>query len=54
MIKLKLLIEPSEESSFVLYEDDGITNNYKNGEYLKTLVSVKKTDGVKITFEKER
>lgn len=51
--KLKLLIEPSEESSFVLYEDDGITNNYKNGEYLKTLVSVKKTDGVKITFEKE-
>lgn len=51
--KLKLLIEPSEESSFVLYEDDGTTNNYKNGEYLKTLVSVKKTDGVKITFEKE-
>ncbi|MDU5946516.1 MAG: glycoside hydrolase family 31 protein, partial [Paenibacillus macerans] len=51
--KLKFLIEPSEESSFVLYEDDGITNNYKNGEYLKTLVSVKKTDGVKITFEKE-
>lgn len=51
--KLKLLIEPSQESSFVLYEDDGITNNYKDGEYLKTLISVKKDNGVKISFEKE-
>nr|WP_243187017.1 DUF5110 domain-containing protein [Clostridium muellerianum] len=50
---LKFLIEPSEESSFVLYEDDGNTNNYKNGEYLKTLVSLKRNNGVKITFEKE-
>ncbi|UOF90600.1 DUF4968 domain-containing protein [Fodinisporobacter ferrooxydans] len=51
--KLKLLIEPSQDSSFVLYEDDGITNNYKNGEYLKTVITVKKNSGVKITFEKE-
>ena len=50
---LKLLIEPSEESSFVLYEDDGVTNNYKNGEYLKTLISVKRENSVKIAFEKE-
>lgn len=51
--KLKLLIEPSEESSFVLYEDDGTTNNYKNGECLKTLISVKRENSVKIVFEKE-
>lgn len=51
--KLKLLIEPSEESSFLLYEDDGTTNNYKNGEYLKTLISVKRENSVKIVFEKE-
>lgn len=50
---LKLLIEPSEESSFALYEDDGVTNNYKNGEYLKTLISVKRENSVKIAFEKE-
>lgn len=51
--KIKFLIEPSEESSFVLYEDDGVTNNYENGEYLKTLISVKRENGVKITFKKE-
>lgn len=51
--KLKFIIEPSQESSFVLYEDDGITNNYKNKEYLKTIISIKKNNGVKIKFEKE-
>ena len=50
---LKFLIEPSEDSSFVLYEDDGTTNNYKNGEYLKTAITVKKDSGVTISFEKE-
>ncbi|MFC7393047.1 TIM-barrel domain-containing protein [Scopulibacillus cellulosilyticus] len=51
--KMKFLIEPSQNSSFVLYEDDGLTNNYKNGEFLKTEISVKRDNGVKITFEKE-
>ena len=50
---LKLLIEPSQESNFELYEDDGVTNDYKKGDYLKTIISINKESGVKITFEKE-
>ena len=51
--KLNILIEPSEESSFVLYEDDGTTNNYKNGDCLKTTISINNKDGVKVVFDKE-
>lgn len=53
MEKLSILIEPSQESEFELYEDDGVTNNYTNGEYLKTKISINNERGVKITFEKE-
>ncbi|MFT8348356.1 TIM-barrel domain-containing protein [Clostridium saccharoperbutylacetonicum] len=53
MEKLNILIEPSQESSFVLYEDDGSTNNYKNGEYLKTTISINNKDGIKVVFDKE-
>lgn len=51
--KLELLVEPSQESSFVLYEDDGATNDYKNGEYLKTTISINNKNGIKISFSKE-
>lgn len=51
--KLTLLIEPSQDSSFVLYEDDGISNRYQTGEYWKTLISVKRDDAVRVTFAKE-
>ena len=51
--KLNILIEPSQESSFVLYEDDGTTNNYKNGDYLKTTISINNKDGIKVAFDKE-
>ncbi len=37
---LKLFIEPSTVSEFRLYEDDGKTMRYKNGEYLETLIKV--------------
>ncbi|AQR97326.1 MULTISPECIES: TIM-barrel domain-containing protein [Clostridium] len=53
MDKLNILIEPSQESSFVLYEDDGTTNNYKNGEYLKTTISINNEAGIKVVFDKE-
>jgi alpha-glucosidase len=53
MEKLSILIESSQESNFTLYEDDGVTNNYKNGDYLKTIISINKESGVKITFDKE-
>ncbi|MBO5410663.1 MAG: DUF5110 domain-containing protein, partial [Clostridia bacterium] len=35
--------------SFTLYEDDGETLSYKNGEYLKTAMTVKE-EGKKVTF----
>ncbi|MBP2630566.1 MAG: Alpha-glucosidase [Firmicutes bacterium] len=50
---LHLLIEPSQDSQFVLYDDDGVTNNYKDGYYLKTLIQVKKNAGVEIRFTHE-
>lgn len=50
---LHLLLEPSQEAEFVIYDDDGITNNYKNGEYLKTIVNINKKDGTDITFTHE-
>ncbi len=46
---LKLLVEPSVDTSFKLYEDDGKTNNYQNGDYLTTNFQVLSTnDGVTI------
>nr|WP_307875737.1 DUF5110 domain-containing protein [Clostridium felsineum] len=48
--KLNLLLEPSREESFVLYEDDGTTNDYKNGEYLKTTISIENKNGIKIKY----
>ncbi|VBB05792.1 Hypothetical protein LUCI_1003 [Lucifera butyrica] len=47
---LHLLVEPSQEAEFVLYDDDGITNNYKHGKYLKTTVNIDKNNGTKIIF----
>jgi alpha-glucosidase len=51
--ELQLLIEPSENASFVMYEDDGVTNNYKNGDYLKTTIAVKTERNTVISFKKE-
>jgi len=50
---LHLLVEVSREAEFSLYEDDGITNNYKHGDYLKTKVNINKSNGTKITFTPE-
>jgi alpha-glucosidase len=50
--KLDLLIEPWENSEFLLYEDDGISNDNIKGKYLKTLISVKSDDYVVIKFNK--
>ena len=51
--ELHLLIEPSEDTSFVLYEDDGVTNQYKNGDYLTTVISVETRQHTVISFKKE-
>jgi len=48
--ELHLLVEPSEDSRFVLYDDDGKTHNYKRGEYLKTTIAVRNDRDVHIGF----
>lgn len=50
---LDLLIEPSADTSFQLYEDDGTTNNYKSGGNLITRIAVSSSpDAVSIRFAK--
>ncbi|MCT3566500.1 TIM-barrel domain-containing protein [Levilactobacillus brevis] len=51
--KLDVLIEPSRDAEFVVYEDDGVTNNYRQGETLETTIKTTATaDGVVIDFSR--
>lgn len=50
---LGLLMEASVDNKFELYEDDGISFNYKNGDYLKTTIDMKAGERVVIKFTKE-
>ena len=36
----KIIFAPDIDSSFTIYDDDGKTNNYKKGQYLKTEIKV--------------
>ncbi len=46
---IELLIYPDRRSEFSMYADDGITDNYQNGEYTKTVFSCEKTEsGIKL------
>ena len=47
---LDLLLVPDVDSSFTLYEDDGVSNGYQQGHYLKTLVDVKAGEQTAIRF----
>lgn len=51
--ELRLLVEPSEDSSFVLYEDDGKTNEYRNGNYLKTTIRLQSGTETKLSFSRQ-
>ncbi|WP_281883427.1 TIM-barrel domain-containing protein [Paenibacillus sp. YYML68] len=51
--ELHLLVEPSESSSFDLYEDDGVSNRYKSGEYVRTTISVEAARDTRISFCRE-
>ena len=50
---LEILMAPDVDSEFVLYEDDGNTNDYRNGDYLKTTISVKAAERTYIRFTHE-
>lgn len=51
--RLNILIEPWQNSEFTLYEDDGVSNDYIKGDYLKTSIEVKNEENIKISFNKE-
>jgi len=50
---LKILMAPDVDSEFTLYDDDGKTNDYKNGKYLKTNISVTAGAKTQIDFSYE-
>lgn len=50
---LDLLISAERDCSFIYYDDDGHTEDYKKGICAKTTVSVKSGDRTVITFDKQ-
>ena len=50
---LNILMAPDVDSSFQLYEDDGVSMDYENGVYKKTGISVKAGEKTEITFKEE-
>ena len=44
--ELIVRIYPGENGSFTLYEDDGISEEYQNGAYLKTNLAYEEQNGV--------
>ncbi|WP_316860145.1 glycoside hydrolase family 31 protein [uncultured Cohaesibacter sp.] len=52
MEHLHLLVAPCADNSFTLYEDDGVSNRFKNGDYLKTTINLKAGDTVTLSFNK--
>ena len=53
MHQLDLLVAAETDTSFVLYDDDGHTEDYKNGVYAKTTIDVKAGDRTDIHFSTE-
>jgi alpha-glucosidase (family GH31 glycosyl hydrolase) len=51
---LTLAIYPYQKSAFDLYEDDGLTRQYKTGAFTKTLISVDATHDVSININAAR
>ncbi|WP_224428852.1 glycoside hydrolase family 31 protein [Pediococcus acidilactici] len=52
--KLRILVEPSEAGKFTLYEDDGIFNDYRTGDLLRTHIQVTPgSQGVTLDFQRE-
>lgn len=53
MKQVDLLVSADTDTSFVMYDDDGHTEDYKNGVYAKTTIDVKAGDQTVLTFETE-
>ena len=53
MTDLHLTIIPGAERTYTLYDDDGVTNDFKDGVCRKTKIHVSGTDVVKVDFAAE-
>ena len=47
---LELLLVPDTDASFTLYEDDGVSNDYRNGCFCRTRIDVKAGEQTAIRF----
>lgn len=47
---LKVILVPSGQSSFVLYEDDGNTMQYQQGVYRRTVIEMEEGEKTSVTF----
>ena len=50
---LELLIATGEDRSFVLYDDDGVSNDFKKGVFKKTTIEMSGDEIVKLNFKSE-
>lgn len=50
MTDLHLILAPGKESAYTLYDDDGVTNDFRKGVCRKTEISMTGTDVVKVDF----
>lgn len=50
---LHLTMIPGEDRTYVLYDDDGVTNDYKKGVYRKVSIEMSGSDVVKVNFSSE-
>lgn len=50
---LTILLAADRDSSFTLYEDDGVTMEYENGSYLKTFITMKAGERTTVGFKQE-
>lgn len=50
---LKILIAPDKDAEFTMYEDDGISNDYLSGNYLKETINVKSGEIVEVKVTRE-
>ena len=53
MKQLTLRLAPGRENKFTLYEDDGVSNGYKEGEALKTEISMEGSSVITMDFRPE-
>lgn len=53
MTDLHLTLAPGGERSYVLYDDDGVTNDFRKGVFRKTTISMSGKSVVKVDFKSE-